>query len=137
MVKILKSDQFVLILFVLAMLPSTMVFFQRDSVANWWLMLTSTAFLSGILFCAFYNQFLEHGRTTFKTRFNLLNRSIEFHDWLPTFLSVAVLFPMLILERKELETGAVFALLAAVIVSLKVFKITISKAYNHNERKAN
>ena len=135
--KIFKSDQLVLILFVLAMLPSPMVFFLRESDATWWLILTSTALLSGILFCAFYTQFLEHKETTSKVRFIIFNRSIVFHDWLPTFVSIFVFSPLLIIERKELETGAVFALIAAIIVSLKVFKVTILNDSLHDESKAN
>ncbi len=135
--KIFKSDQLVLILFVLAMLPSPMVFFLRDSVATWWLILTSTALLSGILFCAFYTQFLEYKGTTLKGKFTIFNRTIVFHDWLPTFLSIVVLFPLLITERKDLEIGAVFALVSAIIVSLKIFKISILNCSLRDENIAN
>jgi hypothetical protein len=113
-------------------IPSPLVFFLRDSKDVWWLVLTITAFLSCILFCSFYDQSLDYWKRNIKVSLRIFKIVFIFQNWLTMFISIFIFIPMLIIEIRELEIGAILGSLAIIIVSLKAFRIVVLKNIKKN-----
>ncbi len=118
-----KKTAFMVFL-VITLLPSLIVpLLPRDFSTWWWNIIVIIAFLSGILFCAFFDSAVL-GNQTNPAKFKFFNKKIEI-DFLAPIILTPVFFIFLIETKNVLSSANFIAMLMLLIITFKMFKIRI------------
>jgi len=112
---------------VFSLIPFVMIFIlPRDFNAWWWNLFVLIAFLSGFLFCAFVNDnYWSEKQKYFRHRIKFFGKEFILYN-----LSAIIIAPVPVLFLIEytsvLSTANIIAVIIALIVLFKIFKIEIA-----------
>jgi hypothetical protein len=113
------------ILLILAYVPVVFVFLlPRSYNSLWWNIFVIISFVSCVLFCAFGNAYLLKAQKHFTSKVKLFNRIIIFY-LLGAFLITPVFMLFLIETKNVLSNANTIAIITAIIISFKIFRIDI------------
>ncbi len=103
-----------------------------EFVSLWWNIIVILSFMLGVLFCAFKKQLLNENMLGARHNMKIFKINFLFYNITLFFISIFIFIPLLLLERNQLSLANSLALLTAIIVSFKLFRIEAAK--NNKEK---
>jgi len=124
----------------IAFIPAVLVIVLPYEFAPlWWSIIVTLSFIFGVWFCAFHNQLMKEKEGNLRHSLKVFKKTFFFYNITLFFLTVFMFLPLLLLERNQLSFANSLALITAIIISLKLFRIEIvnNKAQKNGVQKTN
>jgi len=110
----------------MAYIPAVIAIFLPYTFAPlWWSIIVILSFAFGVFFCAFKNQLINGKTWGLRHSLKVFKKKFLFHNITLFFLSVFIFLPLLLLEKNQLSNTNSLALITAIIISFKLFRIEI------------
>lgn len=128
----LKDGIIVLIYFMIYTPSIIVILIPYEFASLWWSIIVILSFMLGVVFCALKKQLLNKKMLDSRHNLKIFKINFIFYNITSFFISVFIFIPLLLLERNQLSLANSLALLTAIIVSFKLFRIETAK--NNKEK---
>ncbi|MFW5872851.1 MAG: hypothetical protein ACOCVN_02580 [bacterium] len=127
------KDGIIVFIYFMIYTPSIIVILIPYEFASlWWSIIVILSFILGVVFCALKKQLLNKKMLDSRHNLKIFKINFIFYNITLFFISVFIFIPLLLLESNQLSFANSLALLTAIIVSFKLFRIETAK--NNKEK---